>query len=105
MSALAWVKAHHHQIVLKDVAEGLPLGVDGGPLDMRPFYEVAFELARKIMKQVHEETRRRRQLEGRDILEMAGIPEATIADINAQVPTPSRLNVKKSQKFQKILLK
>ena len=86
MSALAWVKAHHRQIQLKDVAEGLPLASDGSPLDMRPYYEVALEPARKIMQQVHEETRRRRQLEGRDIPEMAGIPEATIADINARVP-------------------
>ena len=67
MLALAWVKAHHHQIQLKDVAEGLPLGADGGPLDMMPYYEVALEPARKIMQQVHEETRRRHQLEGRDI--------------------------------------
>ena len=56
MSALAWVKAHHRQIQLKDVAEGLPLASDGGPLDMRPYYEVALEPARKIMQQVHEET-------------------------------------------------
>ena len=52
---------------------------------MMPYYEVALEPARKIMQQVHEETRRRRQLEGRDIPEMAGVPEATIADINARV--------------------
>ena len=82
---IGWVKAHHRQIQLKDVVEGLPLGADGGPLDMRPYYEVALEPARKIMQQVHEETRRHRQLEGRDIPEMSGIPEATIGDMNARV--------------------
>ena len=78
ISALAWVKAHHRQIQLVDVAAGLPSASDGSPLDMRPFYEVALEPARRIMKQVHEETRRRRQADGRDIPEMEGVPEAVI---------------------------
>ena len=86
MSALAWVKAHHRQIQLTNVAAGLPSASDGGPLDIQPFYEVALEPARKIMQQVHEETRRRRQLDGRDIPEMEGVPEAVIVDINARVP-------------------
>ena len=86
MSALAWVKAHHRQLQLKDVVEGLPLASDGSPLDMRPYYEIAPELARKIMQHVQEETRRRYQLEGRDIPEMAGVPEAIIADVNTRVP-------------------
>jgi hypothetical protein len=86
MSALAWVKAHHRQIQLTSVAAGLPSASDGSPLDMRPFYEVALEPARRIMKQVHEETRRRRQADGRDIPEMEGIPEAVIADMNTRVP-------------------
>ena len=40
MSALAWVKAHHRQIQLTNVAAGLPSASDGSPLDMQPFYEV-----------------------------------------------------------------
>ena len=86
MSALAWVKAHHRQIQLTNVAVGLPSASDGSPLNMQPFYEVALEPARKIMWKVHEETRKRRQLDGRDISEMEGVSEAVIADINARVP-------------------
>ena len=74
------MKAPHRQIQLTNVAAGLPNASDGGPLDMQPFYEVALEPARRIMQQVHEETRRRRQLDGRDIPEMEGVPEAVIAD-------------------------
>ena len=85
MSALAWVKVHHRQIQLINVAAGLPRASDGSPLDMRPFYEVALEPAREIMRQVHEETRRRLQLEGRDIPEMAGVPEAVAADARARI--------------------
>ena len=49
MSALAWVKAHHRQIQLTNVAAGLPNASDGGPLDMQPFYEVALEGAANLM--------------------------------------------------------
>ena len=84
MSALAWVKVHHQQINLAHVAEGLPDNGQGS-WDMRPFYEAAFEPARKIMKRVHEETQRCHQAEGRDIPEMDRIPEDVIARINAEV--------------------
>ena len=59
MSALAWVKACHRGIILKDVAEGPPPAANGEPLDMRPFYDVALKPAQTIMKRVHEETTRR----------------------------------------------
>ena len=45
MSALAWVKAHHRRIILKDVAEGPPPASNGEPLDMTPFYDVALKPA------------------------------------------------------------
>ena len=61
-----------------------------GEWDMRPFYDAAFEPARRIIRRVHEETRRIRQTQNRDIPEMAGIPEIVIADIKAEVPERRR---------------
>ena len=52
---------------------------------MRHFYDATFEPAQKIIRRVHEETRRIRQTQNRDIPKMAGIPEIVIADINAEV--------------------
>ena len=83
-SALLWVKVHYQQVDLNLIAEGLPENSQG-EWDMRPFYDAAFEPARKIIKRVHEETRRTRQAQGRDIPEMEGIPEAVIAGIEAEV--------------------
>ena len=83
-SALSWVKVHHQHIDLDLIAEGLPENGQG-EWDMRPFYDAAFEPARKIIRRVHEETQRIRQTQNRDIPEMAGIPEIVIADINAEV--------------------
>ena len=46
-STLSWVKDHHPQVDLDLIAEGLPEN-DQGEWDMRPFYDAAFEPARKI---------------------------------------------------------
>ena len=83
-AALARVKVHHQQIDLDIIAEGLP---DNGlpEWDMRPFYNVAFERARKIIRQDHAATRKIRQTQGRDILEMSCIPELAIGDISTEV--------------------
>ena len=54
-AALSWVKVHHPQVDLNLTAEGLPEN-DQGEWDMRPFYDAAFEPARKIIRQVHAET-------------------------------------------------
>ena len=88
-AALLWVKVHHQQIDLDLIAEGLPKNGQG-EWDMRPFYDAAFEPARKIIRRVHEETRRIRQTQNRDISEMAGIPEIVISDINAEVAESRR---------------
>ena len=83
-SALSWVNVHHQQIDLDFIAEGLP--ENGlGEWDMRPFYDAAFEPARRIIRQVHAETRRIRQAQHRDIPEMSCVPELVIADISTEV--------------------
>ena len=83
-AALARVKVHHQQIDLDIIAEGL---ADNGlpEWDMRPFYDVAFEPARKIIRQDHAATRRIRRTQGRDIPEMSCIPELAIGDISTEV--------------------
>ena len=83
-SALSWVKVHYQQVDLNLITEGL-LENGKGEWDMRPFYDAAFEPAQKIIRRVHEDTRKIRQAQGRDIPEMSGIPEIVIVDINAEV--------------------
>ena len=43
---MSWVKVHYRQVNLGVVAEGLPEN-NGQDCDMWPFYDAAFELARK----------------------------------------------------------
>ena len=83
-SALAWVKIHHPQVDLELIADGLP---DNGQeeTDMRPFYDVAFDPAKRIIRQVHAATRKIRQAQNRDIPEMSCIPELVITDASAAV--------------------
>ena len=83
-AALARVKIHHPQINLDIIAEGFPAG-SPPEVDMRPFYDVTFEPARKIIRQDHAMTRRIRRTQGRDIPEMSCIPELAISDISIEV--------------------
>ena len=82
MSTLAWVKAHHRGISLKNIAAGPPLAANGGPMNMMPYYEWALKPARDIMKLVHEETARRLHQNGQDTSGMAGVSEAVSAELN-----------------------
>ena len=83
-SALAWVKIHHPQIDLEQIADGLP---DNGQEEtiMAPYYDVAFGPAKRLIGRVHAATRRIRQAQNRDIREMSCIPELVIADVSAAV--------------------
>ena len=83
-AALARVKVHHQQIDLDLIAKGLP---DNGlpEWDIRPFYDAAFEPARKIIRQDHAATRKIRQSQDRDISEMSCISELVIADISTEI--------------------
>ena len=83
-AALARVKIHHPQIDLDISAEGFPAG-SPPEVDMRPYYAVTYEHARKIIRQDHTATRRIRRTQGRDILEMSCIPELSIGDISVEV--------------------
>ena len=66
------------------IAEGFP--EDSPPeVDMRPYYAVSYEQARKIIRQDHAATRRIRRNEGRDIPEMSCIPELSTRDVSAEV--------------------
>ena len=76
-SALAWVKIHFQDIDLGFVAEGLPHN-DAGAWNMQPFYDDAFMPARKIIRRIHEETRRIRQSQGWDIPEMGRVFESEV---------------------------
>ena len=82
MSALAWVKAHHRGISLRDIAAGPPPAANGGPMNMMSYYECALKPARDIMNLVHEETARRLQQNGQDTSGMAGVSEAVSAELN-----------------------
>ena len=77
-TALAWVKARHHWVILKDVAQGPPPDSRGQPRKMDPYYEVALEPAKEIIKRVDEETLKLRRQSGRDVPEMRDVPEEQI---------------------------
>ena len=75
-TALAWVKARHHWVILKEVAQGPPPDSRGQPRKMDPYYEVALEPAKEIIRRVDEETVRLRRQSGREIPdEMPLVPE------------------------------
>ena len=77
-TALAWVKARHNWVILKDVAQGPPPNPNGQPRNMNPYYDVALEPAKEIIRRVDEETLRLRRQSGRDIPEMQNVPEERI---------------------------
>ena len=88
-AALARVKVHHQQIDLDVIANGLP---ENGlqEWDKRPLYDAAFESARKIIRQDHATTRKIRQAQDRDILEMSCIPELVLADVSTEIAERQR---------------
>ena len=76
---MAWIKIHFPDIDLGLVAEGLPNN-DAGAWNMQPFYDAAFMPARRIIRRIHEETRKIRQSQGQDIPETEGIFKSEVAE-------------------------